>query len=303
MTEVLVRAPAKVNLFLHVLAREITGYHRIETLFQGLALHDRIRVRLREEPGVALRVTSEVDLGPSEDNLAVRAARAYRERAGLEGEAGLELHLEKTIPVGAGLGGGSSDAAAVLRALDWIHEGAVGERVLRELAAGLGADVPFFLGRRPRALAWGRGERLLELPPLPERPVVVAVPPFAVSTAAAYEALDRRRGRGAVAGPRSLELEDVASWERVALRAENDFQDGLFADRPLARELRDVLAGAGAAPALLSGSGSALFGVYGSDEGADDAASRIRESFEDVAVHRTRTLTSFEDLFPDDGAP
>ena len=299
MTEVRVRAPAKVNLFLRVLAREASGYHRIETLFQGLALHDRLRIRRVEEPEVRLRVEGDEDLGPAQGNLAVRAARAYRRRAGLEEAPGVDIRLRKAIPAGAGLGGGSSDGAAVLRALDRIHEGAVPPADLLELGAGLGSDVPFFLGRSALALGWGRGERLLELPALPVRPAVVAVPAFRVSTGVAYERLGRRReaaGEWNGARPAAMEVADLTSWKAVVERSGNDFQETVFQAHPLCRKVRDALADAGGSPALLSGSGSALFAVYAHEAEADAAAARIRESFGEVEVLRTRTLASFGDL-------
>lgn len=297
MRAVAAAAPAKVNLFLRVLAREDSGYHQIESLFQALELHDRVEVALRDEPGIELRVESEDDLGPEERNLAVRAANAYLGAAGSGTRAhGVALHLVKRIPAGAGLGGGSSDAAAVLRAMDELHGGAVGRESLLEIGAGLGADVPFFLGPGPLALGWGRGERLLSLPPLPERPVVVVAPPFRIATAEAYGALDREgggAGRRASPPPRMLELRDLGSWERVAAAARNDFEAAVFRRRPEGRALRDVLLELGASPALLSGSGSAVFGVFSDGAEADAAAERIRAERKGTTVLRTRTLVSW----------
>lgn len=305
MTETVVRAPAKVNLFLRVLAREASGYHRIETLFAGLALHDTVRLREREEPGVALRLDAEEDLGPPDRNLAVRAARAYRRRADLEDGPGVEVFLTKRIPAGAGLGGGSSDAAAVLRALDRIHRGRLGSAELLELAAGLGSDVPFFLVSAPLALGWGRGGRLLSLPPLPERPVLLVIPPFRVSTASAYERLDRPasggNGEGADRMARILDARDLTSWDGIAGHAVNDFEAPIFEAHPAAGRIRQALAEAGGRPALLSGSGSALFGVFGREEAVEAAAAAVRESFDETTVLRTRTLSRWPE--PDGAAP
>lgn len=293
MSPTVVAAPAKVNLFLRVLAREASGYHGIETLFAGLALHDTVRLGENGGPGVTLRVESQEDLGPVERNLAVRAARAYRRRAGLERAPGVELGLEKRIPVGAGLGGGSSDAAAVLRGLDRIHDGRLGPDALLDLAAELGSDVPFFVGSSPLALGWGRGGRLLSLPPLPERPVVLVIPPFRISSASAYQRLDRERSDGEEAGGRArlLDRRDLSSWDGVAAHAANDFEALLFETHPEVRRIRTLLEDAGARPALLSGSGSAVFGVFRREEEANEAAAGIREAGTGAGVIRTRTLS------------
>lgn len=330
MKRVDVAAPAKVNLLLRVLAREESGYHGIETLFQALELHDTVEVERRPEPAVSLEVTwagPSEDLGPVEDNLAYRAAAGYRARAGLDDVPGVAVGLTKAIPAGAGLGGGSSDAAAVLRAMDRIHAGALGEAALMELAGSLGSDVPFFLGPSPLALGWGRGERLLGLPPLASRPVLVVIPPFRVSTGEAYRRLaemrasplgeppsatpDARAGeasggdeagghRGAgpspgwtetvLPGAVPLTMDDVSSWSGVTARAGNDFEAVVLRDRPRARAILELLRSRGAAPALLSGSGSALFGVFPDGNRAEGAAKEIRSAVPGARVVRTGTL-------------
>lgn len=332
--DVVVRAPAKINLFLRVLAREDSGYHQIETLFQALELHDTIRVDRRSEPGVTLEVTGsfpvpdgeteegiEDDLGPEEENLAYRAAVAYRERAGLAGEPGVRIRLQKAIPAGSGMGGGSSDAAAVLRALDAFHPGALEPSALMSVATGIGSDVPFFLGPDPLALAWGRGERLLGLPSLDPRPVVLVVPDYRISTAEAYGKLARRRagsgpsrtgaGRARTegsAGPADVPgvdriapsapytLPDLSSWEGVRARAENDFEPIAYEEHPEGRKILDALVSAGGSPTLLSGSGSALFGVFEAAGAADEAAHHVAVHFPEARVLRTATLTAWHPI-------
>lgn len=297
MTRVVVAAPAKVNLLLRVLAREESGYHGIETLFQALELHDTVEVERRPEPGVSLEVgwagPSE-DLGPVEENLAYRAAAGYRARAGLEHAPGVAVGLTKVIPAGAGLGGGSSDAAAVLRAMDRIHDGALEAAALMDLAGSLGSDVPFFLGPSPLALGWGRGERLLGLPPLASRPVLVVIPPFRVSTAKAYRRLaEMRASSSGEAGAVPLTMDDVSSWPGVTARSGNDFEAVVLRDRPRARAILELLRSRGAAPALLSGSGSALFGVFSDGNGAEGAAKEVRSAFPGARVVRTGTLEAW----------
>jgi 4-diphosphocytidyl-2-C-methyl-D-erythritol kinase len=258
-------AQAKVNLFLHVLERATSGYHSLETLFARLELADSVIVRT----GVVGRsldcdgpASPPEGFGPPERNLAWRAAELYAEQTGWPG--GFEIEVVKNIPAGAGLGGGSSDAGAVLRSLDLMSPRPLGRRLL-ELAARLGSDVPFLTSDAVLALAWGRGERMIALRPLPSRPVYLVPGPF-VSTAEAYGWLDGAR-RETPGGARVHRLEELGSWSAVADVARNDFEDPVFARYPAIREVRDGLQTQGAAVALLSGSGGAVFGIF--DEGGD----------------------------------
>ena len=228
--EARVVAQAKINLFLRVLAREASGYHQLETLFQRLALGDDVRLR----GGVAGRALDcrGADVGPVERNLAWRAATAYAERAGWPD--GFAIEIDKRIPVGGGLGGGSADAGAVLRCLDALHPSPLGSAALLAIAATLGADVPFLTAEAPRALAWGRGERMLALPPLPARRAHLACFTEGVSTPAAFGALAELRARDAdasAARPILWTPERLARWDDVALVATNDLEAPVFAMR------------------------------------------------------------------------
>lgn len=258
-------APAKVNLRLRILAREASGYHALESIFCAVSLSDSLEVR-RGEPGVRLRVEGGVETGPPELNLVVRAA--HRFYSGLDRVPGLDLRLEKRIPSAAGLGGGSSDAAAALRALNALEGEPFEGRELLQMAIELGADVPFFLCGSPLALGWSRGERLLALPPLPPRPVLVAHPGEAVSTAEAFRALAASRPREWAARAESMPLEALASWARVAALQGNDFQPGVVERIPRLQPALEALRSHRARVALLAGSGGCVFGVF------DSAASR-----------------------------
>src|SRR5688572_27908453 len=160
-----VRAQAKVNLILRILAREASGYHGLETLFARLDLADEVTVRVGAR-GRAVDCRG-ADVGPPEANLALRAGEAFAEAAGWP--AGFAVEIEKHIPVGGGLGGGSADAGAVLRALNALAPAPIPRETLLAIAGRLGADVPFLTDDAPLALAWGRGERMLALPALPPR--------------------------------------------------------------------------------------------------------------------------------------
>jgi 4-diphosphocytidyl-2-C-methyl-D-erythritol kinase len=277
-----VTAQAKVNLLLHVLAREASGYHSIETVFLRLDWGDDVCVRIASGrtldcAGAALPPAG---LGPMERNLAYRAAVAYGEATGWP--TGFAIEIEKRIPVGGGLGGGSADAGAVLRALDAMAPNPLGSRLI-DLAASLGADVPFLSIESPMALAWSRGERLLPLHPLDSRPLVLLIPDFSVGTADAYGWLASARGSYEPEA-RLITPDMLATWEAVTAVASNDFEPVVAARHPDVAELVDELASFDATVAMMSGSGSAVFGVF---ETAPDAAAIARSTGRSPIVTRT----------------
>lgn len=248
---------AKVNLSLKVLGRRADGYHELRTVFQTVGLHDRITLEFTPARR-GLEVTLEDPLAIP-DNLALRAARLYCERQGVRGR--LRMRLEKRIPMGAGLGGGSSNAAAVLLALGPLTGRCVPPEALGDLAAGLGSDVPFFL-YGGTALGLGRGEELYPLPDAPRYPVLIVAPPVHVSTAEAYRAL----GRPELTSPvdcRKLRAFQSFVWRAEYLSgAENDFESAVFRLHPELGRWKRKLERLGARAARLSGSGAALFGVF-----------------------------------------
>lgn len=289
-----IAAPAKVNLFLRVLAREESGFHQLETLFQALELGDELVL----QPGgddVSLDLGN-AWMGPPEENLVYRAARAFLDATGIR--EGVEIHLEKRTPVQAGLGGGSSDAAAVLRAMNTLFPDHLDQEDLLTLAGELGSDVPFFLAPSPLALAWGRGQRLLPLPPLPRLPVVVAAPPEGVDTGEAYRLLARKRGTGKVfSAPEICSVEALSHWEGVAEMAVNDFESVILPAHPLLEKIRSSMAEAGSFFARLSGSGSALFAVFPAQDAAATARERLAMEFPHTRFFLTHTLESFPEGF------
>ncbi len=222
-------AYAKINLLLRVLARGPSGYHEIETLFQRLALHDVVRVTVNAGPpslhcsGPAMPSGG---LGAATDNLAWHAAESYaRQVTWLKS---WQITIEKHIPVGGGMGGGSADAAAVLRALDSLAPVPLGSDQLLEIGGRLGSDVPFLVSGGSRAWAWNRGDRMLTLPSLCRMAVILIAFDEGVSTAAAYGALAARRAMIDSTVPtfrsRSYSLDDLSSWETIGVIATNDFE-------------------------------------------------------------------------------
>ena len=259
-----VAAQAKINLRLRILAREASGYHQLETLFLRLALSDDVLVRATGGAR-SLDVAGDVDarmLGATERNLAWRAADAYAASTGWP--AGFAIELTKRIPVGAGLGGGSANAGAVLRVLDAMAPHPIGEPALLAIAARLGADVAFLASERAYALAWGRGERLIDLHPPDEREVLLVMPPFGINTAEAYGWLAAARDAGNAAVPDAtgvLDAHALSDWTTITRVATNEFEPVVAARHPMIESVLTHLRELGCAPAMMSGSGSTLFGV------------------------------------------
>ena len=264
-------APAKLNLGLNVLRKRPDGYHDLETAFVPLRWADR----LSAVPSATLSLScSDAALPTDGRNLVVRAALALAGHAGIEPR--VRLALDKRVPYGAGLGGGSSDAAAALRLLTQLWNLDVPEAEMHALAAGLGSDVPFFLLGAP-ALATGRGERLAPLVRADGTPwrcpfaLVVAVPPVHVSTAAAYALVvpdDRPRPDLAAA----VLSDDLDRWQREIA---NGFETPVVARHPEIGAARVALKAAGAGYAAMSGSGSAVFGMFEHSGDAESAAGRL----------------------------
>lgn len=251
-----VAAQAKLNFGLRILARERGGFHTIETLFARIALADIVTIRPRdEERSVEVRG---LDTGPQEQNLAYRAAVAYGEATGWP--RGFEIDVDKRIPVGGGLGGGSADAGAVLRGLNALAPNAVGEAELLRIAMTLGSDVPYLTTTEPFALAWGHGERMLALPTLPERTVLLVLPGFTIATSTAYEWLAASRQTD-VPSPRLVSVPELTSWETLQQHVVNDFEQVVEEHHPEISTIIGQLRQAGAAIAGMTGSGSTLFGV------------------------------------------
>jgi 4-diphosphocytidyl-2-C-methyl-D-erythritol kinase len=283
MPEARVAAQAKVNLRLKVLAREATGYHSIETIFARIDLADEVTVRVVGS-GRSLDCKGP-DLGPTEKNLAYRAAAAYIDATGWPD--GFSIEITKKIPVGGGLGGGSADAGAVLRALDAMSPRPLGPRLIT-LAAELGSDVPFLTLDNPFALGWSRGERLMPLPTLPWHSVVVIMPSQGIATAEAYGwVAESRMGFSPTAfiidGPA------VRDWTRMAEIATNDFDAVVFPRFPDLGKAASTMRQGGAIISILAGSGSSVIGVF---DNPDAAAKALADTGMRGIVTRTSTSVS-----------
>ena len=292
MNRVRVAAHAKVNLFLRIIAREApAGFHLIETAFALLELADELIVT-RTGSGVTLTVQG-ADLGPPEENLAVRGARAVLEATGHK--FGVAVELTKRIPVRAGLGGGSSDAAAALHAVNALADNAVPRHELLHFATRLGADVTFFASGAPAAVAWGRGERLFRIAaPPPAAPALVALPspPLGVATPDAYRWWDEMHAEPAPRGPLVLDADAFAGWGSIGRLGGNDFEIPVFGKHPPLRALYERLAGTHPYWVRLCGSGSAVAAVYASERLRDDASMQLGEKQQRLIATTTRAVAA-----------
>jgi 4-diphosphocytidyl-2-C-methyl-D-erythritol kinase len=263
-------APAKLNLYLHVVARRPDGYHALDSLAVFLDIGDEIAVRPATKLALAVKgpFAAQTPAGP--DNLALRAARALAAAAGVPAAAAITL--TKNLPVAAGLGGGSADAAAALAALDRLWKTGIPEAALDRLALGLGADVPLCRRRRPQQIA-GIGEVLSDAPALPPFHVVLVNPGTPLATAAVFAALEPRFS---AAAPFERPPADVRDLARMLAARRNDLA---VPARRLAPVLDEVLAALAARPdcllARLSGSGATCFGIFAAQSAAKAAAKAI----------------------------
>ncbi|MDP3703242.1 MAG: 4-(cytidine 5'-diphospho)-2-C-methyl-D-erythritol kinase [Candidatus Omnitrophota bacterium] len=269
------RAPAKLNLYLRVLGKRPDGYHEIETVFARVDLADELTF----EPARDLCLTcDEPTLSCGEDNLILRAARALQRATGAS--AGARIHLMKRIPIAAGLGGGSSDAATALRGLNELWHLSLGQARLQELAAGLGSDVPFFLSQDPFAIGRGRGERCEALPSNARFAHVLVVPPQRLSTADIYAA----GGFDLTASKPSASIIEHAlrngSMSELATGLWNDLQPEAIRRCPTIVVILTQLCNHGCLGVSVSGSGPSVFGLCRDGAQAQDIAAALRSAGE-----------------------
>lgn len=274
-------APCKVNLTLQVLGRRTDGYHELQTWMQKLDLCDEIELRLHRRPEITLSCDDPyLPSGP--ENLAWRAARTFLAVSRRGKGWGVGIELKKRIPSGAGLGGGSSDAGAVLRGLNALFDHEFTEDELVEMATPLGADVPFFAVEHDAVLATGIGEVMVPVPPLADCSFILINPGFGVSTRWVFTtfALTRNSGESRMAPFRihdvgALSLSDMCNdLEQVTSSAYSDIE-----------RMKQLLLDAGAYKAMMSGSGPTVFGVFPDDKSdsvaVQGAADRLRLQFKD----------------------
>lgn len=302
--ETTLRSYAKVNLTLDVLQKRPDGYHDIESVMQTVSLHDTITLRLGQTPGIRVQC-NDPEIPTDERNLAHRAAAVYFEAAGIE--PALDIKIEKRIPQQAGLGGGSSNGATVLVGLNRLLEKTSGipRCDLGALASRVGSDVSFFL-TGGTALVRGMGEDVRPVPDIPTWWMVIVKPPFGIPTAWAYRRLDEMRSEG---DERSATKRWVSASERLSkclceashpsqcdLPAflSNDFEEPVIEAYPAICRIMETLERSGARGALLCGSGSAVFGLFDSEEEACRTSAALPEDMGEVFVAHTISREELE---------
>ena len=288
--EVRLKAYAKVNLALDVVGVRPDGYHELRTVMQSISLADGVTVE-RIDEGFELRVEPEnPGIGPREENTAYRA---WRLLCGLSGaELPARVTLRKNVPAGAGLGGGSSDAAAVLRGLDELFDLGLSAGELRAAGVRIGADVPFCLDGGT-ALAEGIGERLIPLPPPPEHRLLVAKPPRGADTGKVYRAYDKDPVPGGNSADHVLDALRSGDLAALAGALGNDLAPFTKRELPEVAELEARLLEAGALGVSVTGSGSAVYGLFSDEEAAERARGKVCAPFTGVYAPVSRGSEGF----------
>lgn len=268
MNSIQLSAPCKVNYRLDVIRRRPDGYHDLRMIMQRVDLCDTITLSLSDTPGVRVTCGSaEVPDGPG--NIAWRAADLLLRRSGREAELGIDIAIDKRIPVAAGLGGGSSDAATVLMGVNSLLELDLSDEELMKIGVTLGADVPFFIFKKT-ALAEGIGDLLTPLDAVPPVWLLLVNPRVPVSTAWVYQNLELTKRDAVSIVPRSF----GTIGDLCAVLA-NDLEAVTVGRYPVIREIKELLLREGAAGALMSGSGPTVFGVFESEAGARACAGKL----------------------------
>ena len=268
------QSPCKVNLLLNILGKREDGFHELETVMFPVPLCDLLTFDPSGERGIHLTIGG-ADLSPGSDNLITRAARGFYEKADLEPT--VSIHLDKRIPMEAGLGGGSGNAGVTLNALNEMTGKPLNAETLQEIAATLGSDVPFFLQNNP-ALADGRGEKVVSLPPFPalkNKGLFLVKPGFGVSTGWAYQSLQRfpdllngQPGKG----KRLVEALQGSDLDSASDLFFNSLEGPVLEKYPLLEIFQTTLRKLGAEVTLMSGSGSTTFALFPSRSAAEQAA-------------------------------
>ncbi|WP_447970481.1 4-(cytidine 5'-diphospho)-2-C-methyl-D-erythritol kinase [Nitrospira sp. M1] len=277
MREVQVRAPAKINLILKVLGRLPNGYHELWSIMQTVDLFDHVSLRTTSS-SQGIQLTCQPGHVPQGiDNLVYRAAAVVLKKAGID--AGVEISLEKHIPMGAGLGGGSSDAAATIFGLVQLFQLRWSWSEMAELGAELGSDVPFFF-YGPQALIRGWGQDVAPMTITGSRWILLVNPGFSIETGWAYQQIAQSRTQvpQLSAELHTLQQREALDFQDLLPHIENDFESALFPAHHRLCEIKDELCSLGADVALLSGSGSTVFGVFSEEHTAVKASEQIMQN-------------------------
>ena len=289
------KARAKINLGLDVCRRLENGYHEVKMVMQTIDLYDELILKKRQDSDIILLINSMAgaatdNLGKPEDNLIYKAARLMREHYHIT--QGVEVSLKKNIPVAAGMAGGSTDAAAVMLAMNEMFALGRSREELMELALPLGADIPFCI-MGGTALAEGIGEKLTPLPPPPHAEIVVVKPPIMVSTGKVYQSLDLNEVKTHPDIDGMVKALEEGDLDGITRRMENVMETVTETEFPIITDIKKMLTGNGALGAVMSGSGPGIFGVFQDAATAFAAAEYVRRTLEQKDVHAQIHVTTF----------
>ena len=290
------KTPAKINLGLFILGKRPDGYHDLETLFQMVSLYDS--VELESVAKDIELVCDDPQVPTGETNLMIQSARllqeAFPDRSGL----GCRMVLNKKIPMGAGLGGGSGNAAGVLRGLNRLWDLKLESAELMKMATRLGSDVPFFLCA-PSALGQGRGERLTPLQPPEKFKVILVFPKVSIATSEVYQALNLDLTKNSKNISILREFLSQSNITRLGAYLHNDLEPVVIQRLPIVDRIKQKLNSLNADGVLLSGSGSAVFGIFADSKAAERAYARCCEEEENWDTFLTETVSSFSEFMPE----
>ncbi len=289
-----IKAPAKVNLFLNVLRRRPDGYHDLHSVLQMVSLYDELI--FEDTPRGIILVSSSGDLPVDDRNLVIQAARSLARETGIK--SGVRVSLKKNIPIGAGLGGGSSDAAATLVALNRLWRLGFSRNDLARIGQDLGSDIPFFL-HGPTAFVSGRGEKVVPCVLNGDRWLVIINPGFGVSTRWVYEQLSSVGARAATSQnswltniQENIRIHNSSKFKLYYsdITLHNDLESVTEPKYPVEREMKECLLSEGAEGVLMSGSGPTVFGVFKEKNSAFNAAKKLKPEHSDWKIWAVKSL-------------
>lgn len=290
MNSIILKGRAKINLTLDVIGKRENGYHDLQMIMQSINLHDTIYIRKTKTKGVRLEANYSW-LPTNEKNIAYRAAQLFFEESNIQG--GVAIEITKRIPVAAGLAGGSTDAAATLVGMNRLYNTRYSKEKLMEMGLKLGADVPFCI-MRGTMLAEGIGEVLTPLKPMPSTYVVLVKPPVSVSTASVYKGLNLETIKTHPDTQAVIKALDEGDVRKIASHMSNILEEVTISMHPVIQEIKESLMEYGAMGAMMSGSGSTVFGLFNNREAAAKAANYFKVQCNMREVYVTTTYSTIE---------
>ena len=278
------KAYAKINISLDVVSKLENGYHEMLMIMQSVSLHDIIKIHVEKGQGKIKVSTNRPYLPTDSRNIAYKAASLFLDETGIKGYD-ISLNVVKTIPVCAGLGGGSTDGAAVLRGLDRLFSCGLKRAQLEEMAAGLGSDVPFCVAGGT-ALATGTGTQLEDMEPMPDCSIVICKPSFSVSTPELFSKIDCAKIRCRPDTKGIMEAYKDGNLKEIGKRVFNVFEDVLPSGRDKVDEIKGMMYDCHALGASMTGTGSAVYGIFEGREEAKDAYGRLKAEYGETFLSR-----------------